>query len=319
MKDGRDDGADVGGSEADRRGYLQLSTVDLNLLLPLQALLELRSVSRAAERMYMSQPALSSALARLRKHFGDELLRRSGNHLVLSPLGARLLEEVGGVSSALLGLFGTRGDFVPATSQREFRIVCSDYVSAGFGARLSRLVSRVAPSVSLHFEQMQDDLVDGAPDSLRDVDGLIVPHGYLQHPRFIDLFEDQWWCLVAREANGAELTVEDLGTRPWATTFSGRTAILAATRQLREQGIYPRTQVTTRSFLALPHMIEGTDRVAFLPSQLVPTDSSTVRGVPCPLVLPALREAFWWSDAHEEDPSHQWLRGMLVEAAKMSD
>lgn len=299
------------------RTILQLSSVDLNLVVPLQILLEERSVSRAAERMFMSQPALSAALARLRRHFNDELLIRSGNKYVLSPLGAELLEGVSQASSALGRVFSAQAEFRPSESSREFRLVCSDYVAAVFAAELSRVVSSAAPDVLLRVEHVQDALVDSAPDSLRDIDGLILPHGYLEQLDHLDLFTDQWKCLVSAESVEHELTVESLGARPWATTYSGRTAIVAATRELHVLGIYPRTQVITRSFLTLPDMVAGTDRVAFVPVSLIPRfqQRTDVVVTDCPIAIPGIKQAFWWSPSLAEDAGHRWFRDRIAETA----
>jgi DNA-binding transcriptional LysR family regulator len=297
------------------RTVLQLSSVDLNLVVPLQILLEERSVSRAAERMFMSQPALSAALARLRRHFNDELLVRSGNKYVLSPLGVELLDGVSQASSALGRIFSAQAEFLPAESSREFRLVCSDYVAAVFAAELSRVVSAEAPNVMLRVEHVQDAIVDGAPDSLRDIDGLILPHGYLEQLDHLELFTDQWKCLVSAESAATELTAESLGARPWATTYSGRTAIVAATRELHVLGIYPRTQVTTRSFLTLPDMVAGTDRVAFIPDSLIPrfTERLDVAIVDCPIAIPGIKQAFWWNPSLSSEAGHRWFRDRIIE------
>ncbi|MGI9825346.1 LysR family transcriptional regulator [Agromyces sp. Marseille-Q5079] len=300
---------------------MQLGSIDLNLLVPLQALLEERGVSRAADRLFMSQPALSAALARLRRHFNDELLIRSGNTYVLSPLGTELLTEVQGATGVLSKLFGTQAEFRPSESHREFRLVGSDYVAAIFGAPLARAVAAAAPHTQLRFEHVQDAVVDNAPDSLRDIDGLFLPHGYFENAEHIDLFIDPWACIVAAPADGAgpaELTVDSLGIRPWAVTYSGRTAVTSATRQLLTLGVYPRTEVVTRSFLTLPDMIAGTDRVAFVPESLARRFAarSDVVVVTSPLELPLIRHAFWWSPTHEEDAGHRWLRTQISAVAE---
>jgi DNA-binding transcriptional LysR family regulator len=320
--DGTGRSADGGSPAAERRrDHLQLASIDLNLLVPLQALLEERSVSRAAERMFMSQPALSAALARLRRHFNDDLLVRSGNAYLLSALGAELLDEVHGAAGALSKLFGTQAEFRPSESHREFRLVCSDYIAAVLGAPLARAVASAAPNTQLRFEHVQDQVVDNAPDSLREIDGLVLPHGYLEHAEHLDLFTDTWTCIVAAPETGADaaaLTVDALGGRPWAVTYSGRTAVTSATRQLLTLGLSPRTEVVTRSFLTLPDMVAGTDRVAFVPGALAARFAARtdVVVVESPLEFPKIRHAFWWNAMHEEDAGHRWLRTQIAHVAQ---
>lgn len=306
---------DVGTGRDRYRGSMQLSSVDLNLLVPMQALLEERSVSRAAERLYMSQPALSAALARLRRHFNDDLLIRSGNQYVLSPLAGELLDEVRNAAGALGRVFGAQGDFQPASSEREFRVVCSDYIASVLGAPLSRAVSSRAPFTQVRFEHVQDAVVDGAPDSLRDIDGLILPHGYIEHARYMNLFVDEWRCLIATREGPFNLTLDAIGELPWAVTYSGRTAVTSASRQLYTMGVHPRIEVVTRSFLTLADMVAGTERVAFVPGSLAArfSERHDVVVVDSPLELPGIRQAFWWSPAHDDDAGHRWLRDRIAE------
>src|SRR5829696_6453088 len=112
---------------------MNLSNLDLNLLVPLDALLRERSVTRAAASLGLSQPSLSSSLARLRRHFQDELLTRVGNSYELTPVAVQLRKRT---EAALVGVeraFATEPGFDPATSQREYRIVASDYPMAVLG------------------------------------------------------------------------------------------------------------------------------------------------------------------------------------------
>src|SRR6478735_12264690 len=96
-----------------------LSRLDLNLLVSLDALLTERSVSRAAQRLHLSQPSLSASLARLRTHFGDPLLVRRGNAYDLSPLALRLVDQVSTTLESARRIFEEQADWDPATASRE--------------------------------------------------------------------------------------------------------------------------------------------------------------------------------------------------------
>ncbi|MET1015668.1 MAG: LysR family transcriptional regulator [Leifsonia flava] len=293
---------------------MELANVDLNLLVPLQALLEEKSVSRAAERIHMSQPALSQSLSRLRRHFNDDLLVRSGNSYVLSPLAVHLSSEIQAASASVTRVFGSQSDFDPASSQREFRIICSDYAASVFGAALSRRIAKYAPSVQLVFEQMEDSVVDNAPESLRDVDGLIVPHGYIKGAAHQELFLDRWVCIAdASRHEGDTLSEEALGRLPWVVTFNGRTAITLAIRELHTIGIYPHIQVVSRNFLTLADLVVDTNRIAFAPEALARRLAETrpVVVLDPPIEVPDLRNAFWWNAAFDDDPGHVWLRAQM--------
>ena len=193
----------------DTLSAMQLRNVDLNLLPSLRALLEERSVSRAAERMHMSQPALSAALARLRRHFNDELLERRGNSYELTPLAVQLLDRTYSATLSMERLFSAQAEFDPSTSTREFSVFSSDYAMSVLGGALAGVLSETAPGVRLRFTGMSPVVVANAPDSLRDYDGLFMPHGFLSHSHQ-DLFVDRWVCLVAsdNERVGSELTLD---------------------------------------------------------------------------------------------------------------
>ena len=120
---------------------VNLASLDLNLLVSLDALLQERSVTRAAARMGLSQPALSASLARLRRHFGDELLSRAGNEYRLTPLAVQLRDLARLALTGVERVFTAQTEFDPASSTREFSLLVSDYVVAVLG-RLDRRAAR---------------------------------------------------------------------------------------------------------------------------------------------------------------------------------
>jgi DNA-binding transcriptional LysR family regulator len=122
------------------RPVAHLANLDLNLLVALRELLRERSVTRAAERMGVTQPAASAALSRLRRHFGDELLVRDRGEYTLTALGAQLAEQADAVCTAAERLFAASADFDPATSEREFTLVMADYTIVVMGEALGGAV-----------------------------------------------------------------------------------------------------------------------------------------------------------------------------------
>lgn len=151
--------------------------IDLNLMVSLDALLQERSVTRAAQRLGLSQPTLSAALARLRRHFDDQLLTRAGNSYELTPLAERLVEQTGQALSASDRVFQTRPDFDPAHSEHEFILVVADCSLPVFGRVLADLLSVQAPKVRIDFQHSTNHIVQGAAEYLRTVDAIVVPQG----------------------------------------------------------------------------------------------------------------------------------------------
>ncbi|MFC8721864.1 LysR family transcriptional regulator [Kitasatospora sp. NPDC057198] len=297
---------------------MNLATLDLNLLPALRALLEERNVTRAGRRLGLSQPAMSAALARLRKHFGDELLTRSGNSYAPTPLGTALLTMTGPACDLLERVFTCQASFEPATAEREFTLLTSDYAAAVFGAGLARAVHAEAPGIRLRFQQVGPTLVDSITDFLGSADGLLLPHGVITGYPSLDLYTDRWVCLVADdhpEVAGA-LTLDDLARLPWAVYQRAHDA--PATRQLALLGVEPRVEVSVGTFQLLPAMVAGTRRVALIQARLAALlgPHSGVRTLPCPFDPVPLTEALWWHPLHTQDAAHQWLRGT---AARVGD
>jgi len=295
--------------------------LDLNLLISLDALLQERSVSRAAQRLGLSQPTLSAALARLRRHFGDELLARSGNSYALTPLAERLLESTGQALTWTDRVFDTRPDFSPGDAEHEFTLVVSDAQLPIFGRVLADLVRREAPNVRLRFEHSTARVVVHALEQLRTVDALVLPQGILAEVPSLDLYRDHWVCVVAADVAEPTLSREDLSSRPWVLPYHPRMPAISAMHRLRAAGIEAHAEISTEDFLAVPHLVAGTDRIGLMPARAARLASagSAVTLAAAPVELGILVEALWWHPMHERDPAHRWLRQVAVRAAEQVD
>lgn len=297
---------------------MNLSSLDFNLLRTLDALLQEGSVTRAAERLQVSQPAVSLALAKLRRHFNDELLRRSGNRYELTPLAVQLRERTATAIMGVRRVFEAQPTFDPMTEHREFTLLASDYAIAILGAALRVLNSQRAPNIVLRLEQHTTYHVDHVHEVVRTIDGLVIPHGFVSGLPYTELYSDGWMCLVAADNDdvGDELSMEQLAELPWAFTYLAPAAFTPAGRQLQMLGVEPRVEVVVESFLALPFVIAGTDRIALIQSRLAErlTSAGDVRALPCPFDAVPITEAMWWHPMYERDPAHVWLRGLLTEA-----
>lgn len=297
---------------------VNLARLDLNLLVALDALLQQRSVTRAAEQMGLSQPAVSAQLARLRRHFHDDLLARAGNQYRLTPLAIQLKERVRVVLSGAERVFAAEPDFDRASSTREFSVLISDYAVATLGSAVAGLLAAEAPRTRLRMISNTTALVDDAARTLVGTDLMIIPHGFVEDMPHRDLYRDEWVCLVAADNDevGDALTVEQLATMPWVVTYHGPTAYTPAVRQMRMSGVEPHIQVVTETFLTVPGLVRDTGRVALLQRRLadrVPAELG-VRVLPCPVEVSPLVEAMWWHPMHDDDPEHRYLRDLFVRA-----
>ncbi|MBO0806796.1 MAG: LysR family transcriptional regulator [Actinobacteria bacterium] len=309
------------------RPVAHLASLDLNLLVALRELLRERSVTRAAERLGVTQPAASAALSRLRRHFGDELLVRDKGCYQLTALAAQLAEQAEVVCAATERLFDASTHFDPATSEREFTLVMADYTIGVMGELLSQLLHQAAPRARLHVRLVRESLTAEYSDAIQFVDGLVAPptHGFtLPSTRSAELFTDRWVCLISAHhpvLDAGPLRLADLTRLPWvAPYYAAQPSPSGAPimRQLTLLGIQPRIAVRVESYLAVPHFVAGTDRIALMQERLAArlAGRADLRVMECPGEPEPITEALWWHRRYEDDTAHAWLRRLIVEAAR---
>ncbi|WP_329576248.1 MULTISPECIES: LysR family transcriptional regulator [unclassified Streptomyces] len=289
---------------------MNLARLDLNLVVALRALLEERNVTRAGQRVGLSQPAMSAALSRLRRHFDDDLLARVGGHYELTALGQVLLDRTSTAYDVIERLFSSQAEFDPAVESREFKLVASDYAVSVFGAELARVIHEEAPGIRLRFAQTPPTVVDDTATLLSTVDGLLMPHGVISDFPATDLYDDRWVFVVADDHPTVSdgLTRQDLADLPWVTYQ--RTYDAPAVRQLGMLGVEPRVEVSVDSFQLLPQLVAGTRRIAMVQARLARllAPIAPVRVVEPPYEAVSLQEALWWHPVHTHDAAHIWLR-----------
>jgi DNA-binding transcriptional LysR family regulator len=293
--------------------------VDLNLLVALDALLQERNVTRAGRRVGLSQPAMSAALSRLRRIFGDELLVRVKREYHLSPLGRELAEPLRTLVTQMEQMLEKRAAFDPATERRAFTIGASDYATWMLLHPLLQELNAKAPNVSLHVYPLQPDLASMLEPG--GVDVLILPmRDLVTGCPFEPLFPEEWVCAVS-ETNtevGDELTKEVFQALPHLGYVIGNQAVPSlAERHLDELGVERSVEVTVESFIVAPFMVRGTRYITTLPERLVRRLASVagVRVLASPYDIPGFVEAAYWNHINTSDPGHWWFRKILREVA----
>lgn len=294
--------------------------VDLNLVVALRALLEERNVTHAGVRVNMSQPAMSAALARLRTHFGDELLHRVGRRYELTDLGEELLPVVRRALGAAETAFGQRTAFDPGTSARHFTVALSDYAVTVLAEPLLAELARRAPKVTVELTPMPPPGTDMLSYLMR-CDVLIGPLGYGLPGQRSVVFRDDFVCLVSHDnpwlRDGA-LTLDDLAAMNHAAAGLGGPDSTPADRALADLGVERKVEVTVHGLLPLPFAVAGTDLCAFVPRRLARLCAAElgliIADVPFP--LPELVEAVHWHPARAKDPAMLWLRGIFADITR---
>jgi DNA-binding transcriptional LysR family regulator len=310
------------------RPVAHLANLDLNLLVALRELVRERSVTRAAQRLGVTQPAASAALSRLRRHFGDELLVREHGEYVLTALGEQLAQQVESVCAAAERLFAASTHFDPATSEREFTLVMADYTIMVMGQALSQAIRKAAPRTRLHIRLVRESLSTEYADGIRFVDGMVAPptNGFaLPDTRSAELFRDRWVCLVDADnpaLDAGKLRLRDMARLPWVAPYyrsnPRHPPSVPVMRQLALLDIQPRIAVRVESYLAVPYFVVGTDRVALMQERLASRLASqmNLRVIECPGDQEPIVEALWWHRQYEDDTAHAWLRRLIVETAR---
>jgi DNA-binding transcriptional LysR family regulator len=295
---------------------MALGGTDLNLLLPLKVLLEEGNVTRAGQRLELSQPAMSAALARLRRRFDDELLVRAGRDYELTPFARELLPEVQHALRLMGAALHLEDEFDPATSSRTFRLAMSDYAIAMVHEPLIRLVEAEAPGVRLLVEPLAPDARE-SERVLIEYDALIAPLGFGFPGESRPFWRDRMVVIADRSnprlIDGA-LSIEDLAELPHAVAGFGPGILTPVDRAFGELHVDRRIALQVFGFLPLLFVIEGTDMVAVVPEMLARMHLRD--GSPLVVVEPAfgevvLAEGYWFGADRLSDPAHRWLFGRL--------
>ena len=303
---------------------MALGGIDLNLLVILQALLEEGNVTRAGVRLGMPQPAVSNALARLRRHYRDELLLRAGNGYDLTPLARSLLPSVQETTRLIGRTFSPGEAGQPPAGDRMFTICLSDYSMTVLGEPLLRRVHDLAPAARIQLRLATREMADG-DRGLLGYDLLIGPPRLQSSGQPEVILRDRL-VYVADPANprlrasadGARrLTVEDLAALPHAATRFPDPGSDPAGMALLRRGITPHVVLTTGGWLPLPFLIVGTDLVAAVPERLARRTAAAagVTIVEPPFGTVELVEAAWWHPLHATDLTLTWLRGIVADVA----
>ena len=292
-----------------------LRRIDLNLLVILDALLSEQHVTRAAERLHLSQPAVSHALARLRDLLGDPLLVRAGAGLVPTPRALELVVPLAAALAQVQALLAPNA-FDPATTQRTFRLAMSDYGAAIVLPGLIRTLRREAPGIDLQISHgSRESMLEGVLNGDIDVAAGVFPE--MPHElRSTPLFEEHYACLVDRNSLPADggLDLPTYLARPHVLLEmrgSGTPEIERALTALRERR---RVAISLPHWSVAPELIRGTDLILTVASRgLRDIDESLLVVVPPPFHIPSFTCVLAWHKRRRGDQALNWLNQRIGE------
>jgi LysR family nod box-dependent transcriptional activator len=300
---------------------MRLNRLDLNLLLALDALLSLRSVSAAAERLHVSQPAMSGSLRKLREHFEDSLLVQTGRSMQLTPLAQMLIAPVRQILEQVETTISLRSGFDPAVDRRHFALSASEATTLVLLVDVIRAAKRAAPHVTVDIFPAE---ISAMTEKLgnRELDFIFTVDRFARedHPYEV-VIEDKFKCVVwsGNTRIRKKLTMDqylDLGHAVTRYGFDRRPGFEQFS--LERLHVSRRVEVTCNTPALLGPLVVGTDRIATLPSKLAAQQAITLplRVLDPPLALPPLRIVMQWHRTLESDGATQWMRELVLRTAK---
>jgi DNA-binding transcriptional LysR family regulator len=296
---------------------MNLAQVDLNLLVALDAILAEKHLTRAGDRLGLSQPTMSHTLARLRRMFGDELLIRVGREYHLTPLAKDLVEPLRDILKNIEITIERRPQFDPAKDERAFVISASDYATYLVLQPAIEVIQDSAPRVSIQIHPL-DRAATEAVD-IGEVDLVIWPTAIGPNLPHEVLLKDQW-VAVAWSGNphvGEVLSMEEYLQLPHVIYGAG----LQDISSLADRAVFsahPEAQlsVTVQNFFLMPLLIGRTNMIALTHERLARRLSSLadIKVIRPQFELPEIQEAMYWHPRLTADPGHRWLRSLLLES-----
>lgn len=294
---------------------LDLEKLDLNLLRVMQAIDQEGSVTRAAQRLGLSQPAVSNALGRLRAMLGDPLFVRSKSGVKATPRARRVVSTLDAAMGLIRQGLRDAGDFEPQTARQSFALLVSDLGEVVYLPRLMQRVRQDAPGVSVNVAQLaRGGYAEALEAGLAD-----LAAGYLAAPRSSlrsrRLFTDTFICMVRTDhpAARAPLTLERYLALPHVAIARGGGQEGKVTAALNALGAERHVALTIPHFAAAPGVVATSDLVVTVPSKMVELYAHAgVIGLPVPFAVPGLELALYWHERSQEDPANRWLRNLFV-------
>ncbi len=300
-----------------------LHALNLNALVALDALLTECNVTRAARRVGITQPAMSQTLARLRELFDDPILVRSGRGMKRSPRAEAMLLPLADALEAVEHAVQLGMRFEPKTSTRVFRIAMTDlHLTLTLPEMLARMAA-LAPGVRLEAQAismrgLSERIASGAIDLAL---GFSISVG--EKLRVQSLLSERYVCLVReghKLSKRKRVTLADYAKHQHLANTPVEFVPSAMSDSALGFGSRTGIRASLPSLLALPAVVRSTDLVATVPETTLraPLDFCGVVALPGPKELPPAVHSLWWHARFDKDPAHEWLRGVVVAAAKSS-
>ncbi|MCD2519560.1 LysR family transcriptional regulator [Massilia sp. G4R7] len=292
-------------------------TIDLNLLSVFQEVYRERQISAAAKRLGLSQSAVSNALARLRRAFGDELFVRTASGMQPTPLAVQMAEPIGVAMAQVALALNQRSRFDPATSHRRFTLAMTDVGEIYFMPALIERCRVLAPLVEISSvragslnvkEEMEGGRVDLAIGPFEDISEALYQRQLFRQP-YVTMFRKSHPLGRGKVDLARFVAAEHMLVDSHESPYERINGLL------ERAGIGPNVRFRVPHFTAVPYMVSTSDLVVTVPQKLAERAALPfgLAWIAPPLDLPPLQTNVFWHRRYNQDPGNQWLRGLMAE------
>ena len=304
----------------------ELRNFDLNLLVAFDLLMQEQNVSRAAERMFVSQSAMSHILQRLRQQLDDPLLIKTPSGMKPTDRALALIGPVKAVLRDVKNLITARVEFDPAKSARRFTIAATDYMDLLVIPALVERIAKDAPGVDIHVKRTETPFPERELE-YNDLDVVLGFETVLKPPSVLvveKLFEDHMTCLVKRDhpANKCDrLTLDEYVSMKHMLISRTGTRVGLIDDWLAERGLERRIALIVPHFLSAPFIVAKTDMLLSLPGRIAERflTLAPLGVIQVPIDLPAYDLVMVWHPLRENDAAHRWLREQILAVCRSLD
>ncbi|MDE2093018.1 MAG: LysR family transcriptional regulator [Burkholderiales bacterium] len=296
---------------------MELHQLDLNLLVVFNQLLIERRVSKVADTLGVSQPAVSNSLAKLRKLFGDDLFLRTPKGMEPTPFADQLAESVSYALAMIHSGVNQRTTFEPSTAKRAITIGMTDIGEIYFLPALIERLRCEAPGVTLSTMRnaainLRDELESGKVDLAI---GLLpqLKAGFFQRR----LFSQSYVCLMRQghRLDKRRMSLAEFSTAEHLVVISAGTGHGKVDELLARSGVERTVRLTVPHYVGVGHILRGSDLIATVPKRLADrlVEPFDLVQVPHPAKLPDVSINVFWHAKYHRSPANRWLRGVVFE------
>ena len=297
--------------------YNKLRQLDLNLLIALDVLIEEASVSKAAERLNMSQSTMSYSLKKLRTILDDDILIRTSRQMEVTPYARQISDRIHQILQEIQSTLLEKEEFNPAIADETFIIATSDFVEATIGIDLLNRLANYAPGIKIRINNLGKEFVLNALDNNR-IDLFIGARLPLKSWHVSqELYREEFVCVVRDDAL-EELSIEDYLERSHILVSLRDDFIGEYDKILEQQNLSRRIIWSTPHFMTVPFLLAHSNCIALLPNRMAQhcARDMNLKLFPPPVAIEGFAVSAIWHQRHNNSPRHQWLRSQIINAVR---